>query len=129
MKKSTVVKILGAILLAAVLLAAASAVVTAQSYEKCAAQIIGSAPPADSQPPAAFRNLSRTFWGHRDLALAQILARECNREGSGGMRRLGSQLFGLGIVKSRLSWQDRVTLSSIYFPSPAGSGLTRAVQA
>jgi hypothetical protein len=129
MKKSTVVKALGAILLSAVLLAAVGAVTTAQSYAECVSQIIRSAPPTDSRPPALYRDLSRVAWGHRDVFLARVLARECTSEGGGGLRRLGSQLFGLGVIKARLSLHDRQTLSSIFFLTPGGGrGLTRAAQ-
>lgn len=129
MKKSTAVKVLGVILLAAVLLAAFGAVTTARSYTECASRLIRGAPPTDSRPPALYRDLSREFWGHRDVFLARTLARECTSESGGGMRRLGSQLFGLGVVKTRLNPRDRETLSSIFFLTPGGGrGLTRAAQ-
>lgn len=128
MKKSTVLKVLGVILLAAVLLAAASAMSAAQSYSKCASRLISSAPPTDSQPPDMFGELSRNFWGNRDVFLARRLPEECKSESGGGLRKLGSQLFGLGVVKMGLSVEERQTLSGILIPAHNGRGLTQSAQ-
>lgn len=128
MRKSTVLKILGAIALAAVLLASMRAIGAARSYADCVSRIVTSAPATDSSPPATFRQLSTTFWGHRDLALARVLAAECTTEPSGDFRRRRRELFALGIVKTRLSWPQRVTLSSIFLPAHGGRGLTHSAQ-
>ena len=126
-KKSIIVKVLCAIVLVAVLIAAAGAMNATQSYVQCASRIVSSAPPTDSRPPAAFPRLARVFWQHRDLYVARVLARECKNEGGKGMRRFGSELFALGVVKARLSLPDRETLSSILLPVfGGGRGLTRA---
>jgi hypothetical protein len=125
-KKSTVVKALCAIALVVVLVIAVGAMRAAQSYMDCASRIVTSAPPTDARPPAIFLRLSRAFWGHRDLGLARILAHECTSDGKSGW---GSQMFALGVVKGRLSWPERLTLSSILLPAHGGRGLTRSAQA
>src|SRR3712207_2597456 len=76
MKKSAVVKALGAVVLVAVLLAAVGAVIATKAYSDCVSRIVRSAPPTDAQPPATFHRLSRAFWGHRDVGLARILVHE-----------------------------------------------------
>lgn len=129
MKKPAIVKVLGIIVLVAVLLAAAGAVVATRSYVDCVSRIVRSASPTDARPPATFRTLSRVFWGHRDVYLARVLARECTSDGHDGTRGWGSQLFALGVVKGRLSFPERQTLSSILLPTHGGRGLTRAAHA
>jgi len=128
MKKSTVIKVLGAILLAAALLAAASAMSAAQSYSKCASRIISSAPPTDSQPPDMFRDLSRNLWGSRDVFLARRLPEECQSEGGGVLSRLGSQLFAGMAIKRGLSVEERQTIAGILIPAHGGRGLTHSAQ-
>jgi hypothetical protein len=128
MKKSKVIKVLGAILLAAVLLAAAGVMSAAQSYSKCASRIISSAPPTDSQPPDMFRDLSRNFWGGRDLFLARRLPNECKSEGGGFLSRLGRQLFGNIAVTRGLSVEERQTSAGILIPAHDGRGLTHSAQ-
>ena len=129
MKKSTVVKALGAIALVTVLLAAVGSIVTARSYADCVSRIVQSAPPTDARPPATFQRLSRVFWGHRDVGLARILVHECTSDEPRGLRRLGSQTFALGVVKGRLGWPERMALSSIFLPAHGGRGLTRSAHA
>lgn len=129
MKKSTALKIIGAIALAAVLMVAASAIVASRSYVECASRLVSGAPPTDSSPPPSFRRLSAAFWGHRDLYLARVLARECATEARGGVSRLRRELLALGVVKARLDLPQRETLSAVLLPAPGGRGLTRLAQA
>ncbi|HEV8578091.1 MAG TPA: hypothetical protein VGX68_03330 [Thermoanaerobaculia bacterium] len=129
MKKSTVVKVLCAIVLVVVLVVAAGGIVAARSYVDCASRIISSAPPTDARPPAIFRSLSRAFWGNRDIYLARVLLRECKSDGHNARRSLRSQTFALAVVKGRLSFPERVTLSSIFLPAYGGRGLTRSAHA
>jgi hypothetical protein len=129
MKNSALVKALGAIVLVALLIAAVGAIVTARSYADCVSRIVQSAPPTDARPPATFVRLSRVFWGHRDLGLARRLTQECTSDEHKGMRRLGSQTFAVGVVKGRLSWPERMVLSSIFLPAQGGRGLTHSAYA
>ena len=126
MKKSTVLKGLGTIVLVALLGAAIVAILAAQSYEDCVSRLIKSAPPTDAQPPAAFQRLSRIFWGHRDLGLARILEQECTSDEHGVLHRLGGRTFALGVVKGLLGWPERLALSSIFLPAHDGRGLTHS---
>ena len=128
MKKSTVIKVLGAIFLAAVLLAAAGVLSAAQSYSQCASRLVSSAPPTDSQPPDMFRDLSRNFWGSRDVFLARRLPEECKSEGAGVLSGLGRQLFGSIAVKRGLSVEERQTIAGILIPALGGRGLTHSAQ-
>jgi hypothetical protein len=129
LKKSTVVKALGAIVLVAILIIAAGAMRASQSYVDCASRIVRSAPPTDARPPATFLRLSRAFWGHRDVYLARVLARECMGDGHQDRDGWKRQMFALGVVKGRLSFPERQTLESILFHAHGGRGLTRSAHA
>lgn len=129
MKKSAVIKVLGAIVLVAVLVVAAATMSATRAYADCVSRIVKSAPPTDVRPPATFLRLSRAFWGNRDLGLARILAHECTNDGKNDTGRWGSQMFAVGMVKGRLSWPERLRLSSILLPAHGGRGLTRSAQA
>lgn len=127
MRKSTVVQTLFGTVVAAVLLVAVLVIFAANSYVGCASRLLSGAPPADVFPPATYRRLAVPFWGHRDLFLARVLARECAADSRGGIGRFDRQVLALGAVKTLIDWPQRVTLSAVFMPVPGGGrGLTRA---
>jgi hypothetical protein len=129
-RKSTVLQILGAIALVAILVVSARAFFAARSHVDCAERILGGAPPGDQSPPAAYGRLANAFWRHRDLYLARVLAQECTTGAPGRMRKAQSQLFALSVVKTRLSPSQREALGAVLLRAPDGGlGLTRLAQA
>jgi hypothetical protein len=129
MRRSTVLQILGAIALAAILIVSARAFFAARSHVDCASRILGGAPPGDSSPPAMYGRLASAFWRHRDLYLARMLVQECTTGAPGGMRGARRQLFALTVVKTRLSPSQREALGAVLLRAPdGGRGLTRMAQ-
>lgn len=129
MRKSTVLQILGAIALAAVLLVSARAFFAARSHVNCALRILSGAPPGDQSPPVTYGRLASAFWRHRDLYLARVLAQECTTGSPGGIRKAQRQLLALTVVKTRLSPSQREALGAVLLRAPdGGRGLTRLAQ-
>ena len=130
MRKSTLLQILGAITLAAILIVSARAFFTARSQVSCALRILGSAPPSDQSPPATYSRLAAAFWQHRDLYLARVLAQECTPDAGGALRKAQRQALSLAVVKTRLSPSQRESLGAVLLQAPdGGRGLTRLAQA